>query len=383
MNFPKIEKIEDCLKAIEGFKEFTVSKKDGYTVINYAYQDKETFKPHPVSHTLSNIRKECRGITFDNNGKIIARKYHKFFNVGENETALFRNIDLNKAHLILEKLDGSMITPVFINNQIQWHTKNGETEISQFVYEFIKENQNYNDFAREMISKNATPIFEYCSRKNQVVLDYKTDRLVLTAIRDNITGEYMPYRIMKEFCNAYELEIVNTYNSKESNIENLVNEIYKQNGIEGFVIRFDDGKMFKIKTDEYIKLHGATAKYTKKKNVLELIATNSVDDILPRVPENLAIRINTFNEKVLKRIMHISDKIKNEIMLFLKTHAKTERKSFALDFLKDKDKMLSGVYFNVLDGKNSTECIKEFILKNCNSAKGMEKIEEILGEIEF
>jgi RNA ligase len=64
------------------------------------------------------IRRECRGLVFDKNGWILARRFHKFFNLNEREETLARNVDFSKPHSVLAKIDGSMISPVIINGEI-------------------------------------------------------------------------------------------------------------------------------------------------------------------------------------------------------------------------------------------------------------------------
>jgi len=55
---------------------------------------------------------------------------------------------------------------------------------------FIAQNPQYIDFARDCIGEGYTPIFEWCSNKNRIVLDYPEDQLILTSVRHMITGEY-------------------------------------------------------------------------------------------------------------------------------------------------------------------------------------------------
>jgi hypothetical protein len=42
-----------------------------------------------------------------------------------------------------------------------------------------------------VIDGDMTPIFEWCSRNQRIVVDYPEDMLVLTAVRDNIEGVYI------------------------------------------------------------------------------------------------------------------------------------------------------------------------------------------------
>jgi hypothetical protein len=105
-DFPKINHITDVLPHIEGRKEFRVMEKEGYTVIQYMVALEDTFKWDDNDPVGSAVRRECRGITFDEEGKLICRKYHKFFNAGEKEETQLNKINLYEPHIVLEKLDG-------------------------------------------------------------------------------------------------------------------------------------------------------------------------------------------------------------------------------------------------------------------------------------
>ena len=203
--FPIINHINDVLPAIEGRSEFIVAERDGYKVVNYVVSMTDTFPNimlcenkhsgklgpafYPEDHHAI-IRRECRGIIFDTDGNILARRLHKFFNINEREETQIDNVDFSRPHVILEKLDGSMITPIKIGDNIRWGTKMGLTDVAKPVEEFVKKTPKYEDFVRHIISLDKTAIFEWCSRSQRIVIDYPVDRLVLTAIRNNVTGEY-------------------------------------------------------------------------------------------------------------------------------------------------------------------------------------------------
>lgn len=123
MSFPVITNISDVLGVIEGHKEFYVSDKGDYKVINYQVAFADTF---PAIVSLGDaIRRECRGIIFDNDGEIIRRPYHKFFNFREKEET--STLELSRSHVVLEKLDGSMVAPFIVNGEIIFGSKMGHT----------------------------------------------------------------------------------------------------------------------------------------------------------------------------------------------------------------------------------------------------------------
>jgi len=66
----------------------------------------------------------------------------------------------------------------------------GITEVSMQAEEFVAKNAKYLDFAKWCIEQEITPIFEWCSLKQRIVIAYPEDKLILLAVRCNFTGEY-------------------------------------------------------------------------------------------------------------------------------------------------------------------------------------------------
>ena len=192
--FPTIRHIDDVLPHIKDYDEFAVTEKDGYTVINYHVSKPETWNnPDTLGGA---IRRECRGLIFCNEtGKILRRPLVKFFNLNEREETQYNKIDLTKPHIIQIKLDGSKISCWRKNGEILFGTKMGVTEISKQAEEFARNNtdRKYLELCHWCADNNLTPIFEWCSRKQKIVIDYPEDNLVLLAIRHMNTGEYIKY----------------------------------------------------------------------------------------------------------------------------------------------------------------------------------------------
>ena len=127
--FPKITHIDQVLTVIKDSPEFIVAERENYNVINYMVSMADTFPE--VTDVNAAIRRECRGLVFDKQGYVIARRLHKFFNVNEKDETQLSKIDLDQPHVILEKLDGSMVTPIPIGDHLRWGTKMGITDRSE------------------------------------------------------------------------------------------------------------------------------------------------------------------------------------------------------------------------------------------------------------
>jgi RNA ligase len=191
-DFPVIDHLDDVRPAIAGRDEFIIAERDWGYVVNYMVAMTDTFPA--IESKLDSIRRECRGLLFHKDGRIMSRRLHKFFNVNERDETQFHGIDWNHPHVILEKLDGSMITPVVTDAGLRWGTKMGITDVGMGAELFVAENPQYQELAQWCIDNGKTPIFEWTSRKQRIVIDYEEDNLVLIAVRDNITGEYLPYK---------------------------------------------------------------------------------------------------------------------------------------------------------------------------------------------
>lgn len=291
LDFPEINHINDVLPHVLGREDFYVKDKGEYTVINYMMLTSDTFRsPYEVGITEEEqftrmMRRECRGLIFDNHtGLLISRPYHKFFNIGENEESLPANINLAITHNIFEKLDGSMIRFFRTSDGIlRVGTKAGETDVSAQVWDYIDERLELEAWIVKMIQLGRTPIFEWCSFRNRVVIGHPVDRLVLTAIRHNATGFYYDLDYVVGHDRPAGLEIVKTINIGYRDATSITNVASGLVGEEGFVVRFIGGQMYKAKSDWYLAIHKAKDDILYERNVVKLIIEEKIDDVLPHL----------------------------------------------------------------------------------------------------
>jgi RNA ligase len=294
-DFPQIKTIDDVLPHIEGREEFLVMEKEGYTVIKYAVAFEDTFQWDSNDPVGSAIRRECRGMIFNQDGELISRPYAKFFNVGEKEETQLNKVNLYKSHIVLEKLDGSMIRPIPTSEGFNLATKAGVTEISQQAEVFISDKPHYAKFIHSMFDGKLTPIFEWVSRKNRIVVDYENDNLILTAIRNTEMGNYLPYFNMLDLAEHWNIPVVKAVDGLAvQNIELFVKQIREWEDSEGVVLRFDTGHMVKIKSDQYVLRHKTKDSISQEKNVLQTILNDSIDDLVPLLTPEDADRLKRF-----------------------------------------------------------------------------------------
>lgn len=305
--FPKITHLSEVLEAIQGRDEFVVKvdQENGYTVVNYLVNFEDTFPP--VVDRRTALLRECRGITFDTEtGKVLARKYHKFFNLGERAETLPTAVDWSKPYRRFKKLDGSMITPLLIKGQVRFCTKMGLTGVAAPVDEWAKDRIEYHEFCKYWMSQGKTPIFEWCSRIQRIVIDYPVTSLILTAIRDNETGEYMDAKQLKLEaddcgipCCAFGPELTGLD-------EETIAEIRAGTGEEGDVFRWADGTMLKLKNEWYSILHKTLEHLNHEKDVIRLIIDEKLDDAKPFLPEDLVKAAEDFAKAIYTGLRKLS-----------------------------------------------------------------------------
>lgn len=279
MNFPIISKLSDLLPHIEGNKQIRVKTEDnGLTVVCYMVQDEDTFAGADLEYAV-----ECRGITFDTNGKIVARTLHKFFNVGEHDSVRPENLDWSKVTRIMEKRDGSMVTPVRIDEYGNFAMKTKKTfgsKEASLAQDLAMEITRYN-WIKKVLLDGFTPTFEVTSPKFPIVIKYDKDELTLLHVRENITGRYLSERELQSWTPPFPI------------VENLMQEFVgvdfvawdylrhaaeTREGIEGWVIQFENGDMVKLKTAWYCKLHHAVT-FTRWRDIARTVAADQSDDL--------------------------------------------------------------------------------------------------------
>jgi len=299
--FPTIDNISVVLPYLKGREEFRVMEKDWYTVVNYAvgFEDTFTLNPGETEHFMK-IRRECRGLIFETStGILISRPYHKFFNVGEKPETQINKVNLYEPHVVLEKLDGSMIRPIPTTEGFRLATKAGITDVAMNAEVFVADKPHYATFINKCIRKGTTPIFEWVSRKNRIVVDYPEDNLILTGMRYNDTGKYVDYQVMSNYATSWNIPVVKAVDGLAvQNIDLFVKQVREWDDGEGIVLRFDTGHMVKVKADDYVLRHKSKDAINQEKNVIQTILEDAVDDLVPLLTPEDAQSVEAFQNAI-------------------------------------------------------------------------------------
>jgi len=305
--FPTIHHLDDLLPHIQHKPEITVKlHPNGCTVVCYSIGGKNTFDDEWA--------RECRGIAFDPSGFILVRPMHKFFNIGELEETQVHNIAHHKVVRVMDKRDGSMITPTILDGKIICKTKKSfDTDQAARANAYIAERSNYQKFVEMCDDNNFTPTFEWTSPGDRIVLKYDYDELVLTHIREKFIGTYL--FDISDIAKNYNIPVVDEQrivNSSEFNVHDLVNACQEETNKEGYVVQFDTGDMVKLKTPWYINLHHSVT-FTRERDIARMVIEESIDDFksyLTAIGES-HLKVETIEAKVVNTLNHLRTTVDN------------------------------------------------------------------------
>lgn len=387
--FESADHIDSYLKAINGVEEFFVKQdiENGIQVINYMFNAPTTFPDTRglvgEEHRLAVLRRDCRGIKFDlETGDVISKPLHKFFNVGERPEMQISEIDWNRPHKILEKLDGSMITLHRTKGLVyQCHTKMGATDVAKPVDEFVFKNQQYLRFYEVLHCQGLAGIYEWCSRKQRIVIDYPKDQLILTAIRENKSGKYLPYEKLVEYGSQHDIPVVKALDGNAANIQQFLDQTKEIEDAEGFVIRFDNGHMCKVKGLWYMRIHNTKELFLFEKNVWALVLNNELDDAKPFMSDEDKSLIDTFAHEMEHRILQKSFKM--EEFIRSAKEKTSDKKTFAIEIVPTLSPIEKRMAFRLWDGHDPKDVVREFLSKNTGTQKDIDGIRDFLDGLDW
>lgn len=381
--FPIIENITDILPAITGREEIVVAERPLFNVVNYLVAFTDTFPDPSMASTDEEalhwaIRRECRGMKFHpKTGAIMARPYHKFFNIGEKDETQHHLIDWSQEFSILEKLDGSMIHPIFTDSgEMHMCTRMGMTDVAAQADQFVSNSKiPYYDFCEWMNSIGLTPIFEWCSTKQRIVLLYKKDQLVLTGVRNMISGDYFVYEAMLKYAEDSGIPVVNRWRGEIGEIEDFIAAAKAKQEEEGHVFRWPSGLMLKQKNDWYCEIHRAKDEIHFEKNLIRLHLEGNLDDVIPHLLAADAQRVKNF---VNDFDLALEDSI-HRLQSVVDAHSILDQKQFAAYNIANHDGIERSLLFMIRAGRGALEVVIRGILDKTNSQTQVDSVRSLFG----
>lgn len=296
----------------------------------------------------NDVTLQCRGLILDSEYNIHSRPFTKFFNYSE----LQPNEIPNEPFEAYTKLDGSLgilywayDTP-FIATRGSFESEQAirATKIlhSKYIHIF------------DFINSDRTYLFEILYPENRIVVDYNgLEDLILIAVIDNETGNDLPLEDIG-------FPIVKRHDGI-NDIEKL--KSLEKDNEEGFVVKFKSGFRCKLKFSEYVRLHKILTQ-TSNIAIWDCLRNNMpLDDLLDKVPDEFYGWVRQTIDNLNNQFKSVYDTAKDahdKIVDCCMEEGELNRKKFAIEAIKS-HKDISGIIFNILDGKDCNNQIWKMI----------------------
>ena len=212
----------------------------------------------------------CRGLIMNEFDELIARPFPKFFNLGEQENQIIPNENFE----VFEKMDGSLGILYWIEDK-PFIASRGSFASQQAKKATQLLHTIYKD-TFDKLEKDKTYLFEIIYPENRIVVDYGAmEALVLLAVIDTQTGLDLPLPDIG-------FPLVKYYKGMKD-IHTL--KLLAEENKEGFVVKFASGLRYKVKFEEYLRLHRLLTQISNIKIWEHLKENQSFEAILDRVPD--------------------------------------------------------------------------------------------------
>jgi RNA ligase len=181
----------------------------------------------------------------------------------------------------------SMVTPVPVDEFVsfKFKTKKSFNTKEAKLADELASSPERRDWIKKVLQAGLTPTFEVTSPRFPIVLKYDKDELTLLHIRENVSGRYLNEQEIKDLAPPFSI------------VENLIEQFYGdglpsklvswdklkaaaevREGIEGWIIQFENGDMVKLKTKWYNDLHHAVT-FTRWRDIARAVCDDQVDDL--------------------------------------------------------------------------------------------------------
>lgn len=314
----------------------SVQKHPNLDLFIYNYTQKAQFDRVWNNETL-----QCRGLIMDGKHNIIARPFPKFFNLSE---AVEKGDQLPAEDFIVtEKMDGSLGILYMGENGIPCLATRGSFMSDQA---FKGTDILHEKYQRAYWVDGWTYLFEIIYPANRIVVDYgkREDIVLLTAIK-TATGEELAYDKLKEFAEIWGIPVVQKYDAIRD-----FSKIEARDNAEGYVITYTNGQRYKIKHDEYVRLHRLVTQVNSKV-IWELLKNNqNMDELLERVPDEFFAWVKKTKEN-LEYEYNVIEGLAIKHWEVIKTLPDRKTQALALMKTEEKQKIVIPIVFALLDKK--------------------------------
>lgn len=302
----------------------------------------------------------ARGLILDNEtSEIVARPYDKFFNYGQilhsdSQTKRFTSWKKGPFTVTL-KMDGSLAIMYDYKGELKIASSGTpealglktETlkdlhtgpETTPWVEEFTELHSASTVEKLHELAKTKTLLFEYVTPNHKIVIPYDKTEFILHGMRDTKSGKDYSLLEIKQILDDLDIHDVKMTKifPEMQNLTDIQKALDTVPGIEGFVIRWNNGDRLKMKTSDYVNAHHTMSLFSNVTTRLIYVWTalyylDVLDDFVAQfqsTPFTNKNAINTIHE--LYKAIDDFNKSIEDAKLAIK-NAKTRKELYSKDF---------------------------------------------------
>jgi len=298
----------------------------------YNYSERTVFERLWDEYTMA-----ARGLVLDDTGRVVARPWKKFFNLGE------RVDDEMPAETpeLAKKYDGSLV--------IVFHEGSAWRAITRGSWDNVQ-TKYAEGWLRDhgwKLNKSRTYMLELVAPWNRIVVHYPKDDMILLGMIETETGIDFSYADTRQHAIDMSLTPVE-FETRPIDSLDLEDPTIKNE--EGFVARFSNGYRVKLKYRQYVYLHKIFTGLSIK-GIWEILASGNQPD-LSNVPDEFM----GWYAKQRDKIQRDFDRLKSDTLaVYERIGKRATRKEYALEYMKHGE--IAGALFRLLDGKDPAEAL--------------------------
>lgn len=294
----------------------------------------------------NDVTAQCRGLIVKD-GKVVARPFRKFFNLGELETIP------DGPFVAQAKMDGSLGIIYLAPDGIPAVATRGsfDSEQARWATSWLRADQDMIDAATAFIDRGETPLVEIIYPENRIVVDYK-DKMALvflTAI-NNRTGKDVAMRD-----GAWPDGDAMLLNPDSLDDLQVLADSQAGEDSEGFVVLWSDGTRAKVKGEDYVRLHRVITGVTPRKIHEMLMSNMGIERLAEFVPDEFYEWMKAEADKLQLEFTRIE---REALAVLAQVDLEADRRTQA-EFINTQKN--SGLVFRMLDAKPYSEQIWKMI----------------------
>lgn len=279
----------------------------------------------------------CRGLILDEDYRVVARPFAKFFNYEEHQPETLPQEPFE----VFEKMDGSLGILYFWEGSARIATRGSfDSEQARVANEML-----HGQYAQALphLCPAHTYLFEIIYPENRIVVDYgAAHMLVLLAVVNTATGAELPLPDIG-------FPVVARYDGMTD--VQAIRQLHEDNR-EGFVLRYQSGLRVKIKFAEYVRLHRTITQMSSIKIWEHLCDRQPLEALLEDVPDEFYQWVHRRRDALLQAFEAIEAQARSEYKVL------DDRKATAAYFLRCTHPK---ILFLMLDGRDYSAIIWQMI----------------------